>query len=296
MRLFRGATEVCAVEEAEVKRYINETTSSKTEVYNGYSLPLEAPESLEWAQKSAEYYHKQSIEQILDENGKYMSESDRNRVIQGADYIRAVEHNPDRGYTGCYSFFDGKSRMEVSAIDQQQIERSIKHETNHFASKNVEMIVPKPDRNGYYIYQAVGTRQMSWFHSNETGNNSEMISKGQGLNEGLTTMYTNKQLMELSREKGESAERQGIYSHATELCGQLEMILGEDILKEAYYGGNLQKLKETVDFLAGENGFEKLRECLDRTISSNYVERVMAMRDAQEILAKMYERGEKKAC
>lgn len=261
---------------------------------SGWNQLLETPETLEHAQLSVENYHSQSIQQILEMNGRYMSEADRSRVAQGVDSIKAVEHNPARGCTGFYLYCNGKSSMEVSAINQQQMERSTKHETNHFASKNREIIVPNPERKGYTVYQTVGTRQASWFHSNETGKDSEFTSKGRGLNEGLTTMYTNQQLMELSREKGEAAERQGVYSHATELCNQLEAIVGKDTLKEAYYGGNIQNLEKCVNSLAGDRAFETLRDCMDRTISRDYAERVEAMKEAQVILARMYEKGGQK--
>ena len=272
---------------------LNEVSIHPNETTYGMNQILEMPATLEQAQKDVESYHNQSITQILETNGKYMSESDRARVANGVDSIHAIEHNPSLGRSGSYLFSNGKSNIEVSAINQQQMERSTKHETNHFASKNREIIVPKPDKKGYTVYQTVGTRQSSWFHSNETGLDSNFTSKGRGLNEGLTTMYTNQQLTELSKEKGEAAERQGIYSHATELCNQLESRVGKDTLKEAYYGGNLQGLETRVDALAGEKGFESLRDCLDRTLSKDYSERVQAMKEAQTIMAKMYEGGRK---
>lgn len=272
-----------------------EITTQSHEVPHGKSQILETPASLEQTQKDVESYHQQSIEQILALNGKYMSEEDRARVAGGSDKPRAIESDPNRGRNGGYLLYKGRSSIEVSAMDQQQMERTTKHETNHFASKNREMLVPEPDKKGYTVYQTVGTRSSSWFHSDETGENYNFTTKGRGLNEGLTTLYTNQQLTELSKEKGEAAERQQIYAHATELCSQLEDIVGQDTLKEAYYGGNLQALQEKVDALAGEKGYEALQDCLDRTLSKDPAERVEAMKKAQNILAKMYEKGETKA-
>ena len=262
------------------------------------AAPLElpsssAPETMETAQKMVEDFHLQSIEQIINENGKFMSEEDIVRIYSGVDNIEAVEFVPQKGYTGCYMYSNGMSSIEVSVIDEQQMERSVKHETNHFASKNSEIIVPDPERNGYTVYKTVGTRETKSFHSFDTGTITEFTSKGEGLNEGLTTMYTNRQLTELSTEKGRSAERQEIYAHATELCKQLESIVGEDTLKEAYYGGNIDALKIKVDSLAGEGGYEDLRECLDRTVSDDYIERVEGMIDAQRIMERMYENARK---
>lgn len=283
-----ASTENVSVSSSEIIIQSNETT-------HGMNQILETADTLEQAQKDVESYHQQSIEQILEINGKYMSETDRARVSNGVDSIQAIQHNPNSGRTGGYLLHNGKSSIEVSAINQQQMERSAKHETNHFASKNREIIVPEPEKKGYTVYQTVGTRQSSWFHSNETGENYNFTSKGRGLNEGLTTMYTNQQLTELSKEKGEAAERQQIYSHATELCNQLESIVGKDALKEAYYGGNMRGLETKVDSLAGEKGFEALRDCFDRTLSKDPGERVQAMKEAQTILAKMYDEGGRKA-
>lgn len=281
-----GTEVVAASSTTEISIYSNETT-------HGMNQILETPQTIEQSQKSVEAFHTQSITQILENNGKYMSEADRARVTQGANSVKAVAYNG--GATGRYGFNNGKSSIQVSAINPTQMERSTKHETNHFASKNMEIIVPEPDKQGYTVYNTVGTRQSSYFHSNTTGENFNYTEKGRGLNEGLTTMYTNQQLTELSAEKGKAADQQAIYSHATELCTQLESIVGKDALKEAYYGGNLQGLEAKVDALAGEKGYESLRDCLDRTLSKDYAERVEAMRDAQTILAKMYEEGGKKA-
>lgn len=293
-----GHTE--AGEEAEHNNFEGTAVSSKTEIsinpnettYSMNSI-IETPVSLELgkAQKSVEGYHEQSIAQILESNGKYISESDKARIANGIDSLKAIEHNSSLGRTGGYHFSSSNSAILVSAINETQLERSTKHETNHFASYNREIIVPDPKKGGYMVYNTVGTRQSSWFHSARTGENSGYTEKGRGMNEGLTTLYTNQQLTELSKEKGAAAEREQIYSHAVELCGQIEEIIGKDFLKEAYYGGNLQGLEARINELAGDKEYEHLRDCLDKTISRDYGERMAAMREAQEILAKMNERS-----
>lgn len=102
---------------------------------------------------------------------------------------------------------------------------------------------------------------------------------------------TNRQLTEISTEKGKEAEQQQIYGHAVDLTASLEDIVGENALKDAYFGGNMQGLETKVDSLVGPNEFGHLRDCLDRSISDNYAERVVATREAQEILARMAERN-----
>lgn len=245
--------------------------------------------TLEQAQMSVEHFHNESIKQILDMNGQYISEADRGRIIDGVNYIKVVEHNPNSGRSGAFRTMNGKSSIEVSALSKEQMERTTKHETNHFASKNREIIVPMPEKGGHMVYQTVGMRHTSWFHNNATGENSGFETKGRGLNEGMTTMYTNEQLSALSKEKGEAAEREGVYSHATEVCKQLQEIMGKETLGEAYYGGETMALQEKIDAMGGKGTFEKFQSSMDKTISKDYTERVQGMREAQEILAKLDE-------
>lgn len=256
---------------------------------HGMNQILETPETLEQAQISVEHFHNQSIAQILDMNGKYISEADRGRIEDGVNSIKAVEHNPNSGRSGAFRTLNGKSSIEVSALSKDQMERTTKHETNHFASKNREIIVPMPDKGGHMVYQTVGMRHTSWFHNNATGENSGFETKGGGLNEGMTTMYTNEQLSALSKEKGEAAEREGVYSHATEVCKQLQETMGKDALGDAYYGGKTMALQEKMDAIGGKGTFEQFQSSMDKTISKDYAERVQGMKEAQAILAKLDE-------
>lgn len=256
---------------------------------HGMKQTVETPATLEQAQASAEHFHSQSITQILDMNGKYISEADRERIEGGVNSIRAVEYSPNSGRSGAFHTMNGKSSIEVAVLSEAQMERTTKHETNHFASKNREIIVPMPDKGGYMVYQTVGMRHTSWFHNNTTGENSGFETQGRGLNEGMTTMYTNEQLSALSKEKGEAAEREAVYSHATDVCRQLQETMGKDALGDAYYGGKTMDLKEKMDAVGGKGTFEHFQSSMDKTISKDYAERVQGMKEAQEILAKLDE-------
>ena len=103
---------------------------------------------------------------------------------------------------------------------------TIKHNTNMKEKNTI------PNKGGHMVYQTVGMRHTSWFHNNTTGENFGFKTKGRGLNEGMTTMYTNEQLSALSKKKGEVAEREGVYSHATEVCKQLRETMGKVALGE----------------------------------------------------------------
>lgn len=248
---------------------------------------LEHANDLEHAQKSVEKYHREAIDRILETNGKYFNEADRQRVENGVDKIEAVKDDPDSGHTGLYSA--GNHRIEVSAISEAQMERSTIHETNHFASHHSENIVPIPCTEKYVMTDSVGFRTSSWIYNAETQTSSELETKGRGFNEGVTTMFTNEQLYSISNEKGLAAEREGIYCRSTELCKQLESIVGKDVIAESYYGGS-DSLEKEIDSLGGRGTFEAFRESLDKTISADYHERIQGTREAQDVLAKLYDK------
>lgn len=292
-----GANEVVTSNESNGSTEIGSTKeSSESEIAinpeqtsHGMNQILETPTTFEQAQISVEHFYNQSIAQILDMNGKCFSEADRGRIEDGVNSIKAVEHNPNSGRSGAFRTMNGKSSIEVSVLSKEQMERTTKHETNHFASKNREIIVPMPDKGGHMVYQTVGMRHTSWFHNNTTGENYGFETKGRGLNEGMTTMYTNEQLSALSKEKGEAAEREGVYSHATEVCKQLQETMGKDALGDAYYGGKTIALQEKMDVMGGKGTFEQFQSSMDKTISKDYAERVQGMKEAQAILAKLDE-------
>jgi hypothetical protein len=263
----------------------HETTTVRNQI-------LKMPETteLERAQAQIEAVHETTIRHVLEKEGNFISAQDRARIEAGLTKIEAVEGNNNSKTTGGYHYDNNSSSIYVYSLNEAQRERTTIHETKHFTSHNREIIIPMPDKGGYKVCNTIGTRQASYFHSTETGENSDYTECGRGLNEGLTTMYTNRYLTELSPEKGKVAEQQQIYGHATDLAIELENIMGKDTLKEAYYGGDIQKLESMVNSLAGEKEFAHLRECFDRVISDNYTERVAAMREAQEILAKTAER------
>ena len=283
-------TEMSSTTETVSSTESRETGGSVNEVVS--SGPVQETTSTAAAQAHIEQTHQDALTSILSENGKYMSVQDQSRINEGVSSLRIVESG-NRNVTGSYRYESGKSHIEIANQNEHQRERSTIHETFHFTSRNREIIVPDPERNGYTVYKTVGTRQSSWFHNNRTGELSNYSERGRGMNEGLTTMYTNRELAKTSPERAEEAQRQMIYSHAEELCTSLEKQVGEDALKEAYFGGDTRSLETQVNTLAGEQEYAHLRDCLDRSISKDYAERVEATKEAQEILARMAENKER---
>lgn len=258
----------------------------------GTNQILETPSSMEQAQQSVENYHQQSLGQIMEMNGQFIPDSQKERIGNGVQDIKAVEYNPESRVTGSFTFHNNKSSIRVSNINETQLERTTKHETNHFTSFNREIIVP--GEKGYTVYKTSGVRHASYFHPTH-GQEIPISSKNRGMNEGITTMYTNQQLEAIDPAKATEAARQNGYAHATELSQELESIVGKETIAQAYYGGNIAVLEGKVNELAGEKGFENLSRCIDTvTYSKDYAERMTAMREAQDILATMSERQGKK--
>lgn len=271
---------------------ISEFSINPSSTTEGTNQILETPMSLEQAQQSVENHHHQSLGQIMEMNGQFIPDSQKERIGNGAQDIKAVEYNPGSRVTGSFSFHNNKSSIRVSNINETQLERTTKHETNHFASFNREIIVP--GEKGYTVHKTSGVRQSSYFHPSQ-GQEVPISSKNRGMNEGITTMYTNQQLEAMDPAKAAEAARQTGYAHATELSQELENIVGKETIAQAYYGGNISSLESKVNELGGEKAFENLSRCMDKvTYTTDPSERMSAMREAQDILATMSERQGKK--
>ena len=259
---------------------LNNTTVGRNQI-------LETPIKYDETQNNVETFHEESLKQIMELNEKYMPESSIERINNGVDSIKTENYNGN-SKLGSFSFNKGKSQIEVVNKNVSQLERTTRHETHHFSSLNREIIVP--GKGGYTVHKTSGVRQLSWFHNNETGEKTYISEKNRGLNEGITTMYTNRQLEAVSTEKAQQAARETGYQQSTEICQQLEQIVGKDAVASAYYGGDIKGLEKKVDELGGEKSFENLSKCAEKvTYSKDKGERINAMKEAQEILARMEE-------
>lgn len=294
-----GAAEEVGTEMGQGMSLENTSVSTNSEfsvnssfTNQGTNQILETPTSMEQAQQSVENYHQQSLGQIMEMNGQFIPDSQKERIGHGVQDIKAVEYNPESRVTGSFTFHNNQNSIRVSNINEAQMERTTKHETNHFTSFNHEIIVP--GEKGYTVYKTSGVRQASYFHPTQ-GQEVPISSKNRGLNEGITTMYTNQQLEAIDPAKATEAARQNGYAHATELSQELESLVGKEAIAQAYYGGNIVGLERKVNELGGEKAFENLSRCMDTvTYSKDYAERMSAMREAQDILATMSERQGKK--
>lgn len=75
----------------------------------------------------------------------------------------------------------------------------------------------------------------------------------------------------------------------TSLSRQLEVILGEELLKEAYYGGKCEELKLKMNHEFGEDSYNQLLECMDKVLSPKLLNRTKAMKQAHVIMSKKFQ-------
>ena len=253
------------------------------------TLPEELLTQDEMDLLNAKKFHQQSVNQILATNGEFFSEANRERFENNTDVLTVVPFNPDTGLFGSTEFRDGKNYITVTKKDMEQMERTIKHETNHAASYHAESVTLKPESDTAVYKQTVGFRNTTRIQSISKGEVLDVQTTGRGLNEGTTTMFTNAQLSELSPEKGEAAQREAIYSATTELCQQLQDIVGKEPIAKSYYGAEPKALETAMDRLGGEGTFEAFQKSLDQTMTSDRVKAIQGMQEAQELLAKLSE-------
>lgn len=276
-------------DEVEENEHFQEIDENKTSIENFWFKNNEIEEklSIDEAQKYVEEVYERSLQQIVEMNDTYLPMESKERIYDGIDSIEAVKYDPSNVTIGSFTYHNGLCCIEICNINKEQMERTIQHETNHFVSYNKEL--QNPVEEGIKFHKISGIHK-SEFLTDEKGRIIEFKDEHRGFNEGITQMYTNRQLEMLEKKKGENALRQNGYQMATELSVQLERIVGEEMVAKAYYGGNMSGLENRINELAGVGAFERLSKDMDKvTYSRDFVARIEAMRDAQELLADISE-------
>lgn len=235
-----------------------------------------------------------ALEQILGENGKYMSDATRDRAA-GSCVIGACV--PTGNELGVYRSdgLGGVPTIEIMTRDPEIIHSTVQHEMNHRTANESHIVVP--DQYGHTIYLNSGFYHSGFYHSNITGRDLEIpgfTAHGKGLDEGFTQHLVIEQITHQDAAKGEAAANENCYAAATALAAQMEAILGPDVCRSAYYGGKTGALTTEFDALAGRDGaFREFESWLDMTLSEDQAERDEAAARAMDILADLTERSGK---
>lgn len=141
-----------------------------------------------------------------------------------------------------------------------------------------------------------GVREITYRNDKVDKDHSERIrvqDANLGLNEGMTELYTLRELLRRGEEPGLSA-----YTEQVNWAAQLEQCVGEDTMAKAYFGGALDELGNKVDELLGSSGsWDQLSFMIDRYGKLSIVteesrqERKRCGHEIDETLRKLYRRS-----
>ena len=256
----------------------SEFRSCKRETCEGF--PIDKAEVV------AKETYNRAISQVIEMHGDYLPTESVDRIQQGVESLDVINPIEDSVNIGSFSYHGGRSYIVVCAIDERQVERTTQHEVNHFASFNREEVISY-DAEGdlTHIKKVSGIHNMEYWE-NPKGEITSFKDLNRGFNEGITQLYTIRQLENIDPEKGIEAARQNGYLFATELAEQVEEVVGKEVMQKAYYGGDFAALKNRLESAGGVGSFDRLSRCMDTvTYSRDYSERIWAMKEAHEILA-----------
>jgi len=86
--------------------------------------------------------------------------------------------------------------------------------------------------------------------------NDEYLELGKNMIEGTTEYFTRKET------DGRGINRSGIYDEEMSTISALADVVGDDVLEQAYFSGDVDGLKEAVDKKVGQGGFDKFQKAM----------------------------------
>ncbi|HCS73584.1 MAG TPA: hypothetical protein DIW17_06900 [Clostridiales bacterium] len=242
--------------------FLRESTEISAEVSGGkYGSEVNdylSNTELMTSQEIAEAAHCETKENMIAEHGECMSdelkdmlESDETRdkltVMSSEEYTQVFE-DVDVNVLG-HCDFEGNIYMKD--ISPEIVKHVSTHETMHLCANRENYY----SENGEYV-QVSGVREIT---TNEDG----MISdNNQGLNEGLTEMYTMREL--LNRGENNAAYLISSYSEARMWSQRMEKLAGKERVEAAYFGQDREGLRSEFNRL--NDGNEKAWESFSRDI------------------------------
>lgn len=158
----------------------------------------------------------------------------------------------------------------------KRLSHTATHETMHdlsFQKKESDSNVESDESGKSIIYNR--ERFISGIHLAETKNieiNGQIEAKkiehaNRYLNEGFTELYTIREM----QKRGENPDFDS-YSQEVGWAMQIEEAVGEEIVADAYFGGNLEELKDEFNRMSRiENAWEFINYHIDRYHTTNLV-------------------------
>lgn len=233
-RIFEDGTNLESKEHAETS-FPSETQALKS---SECSDKTNANETNISTQELAETTHDKTKQEILSEYSQYMSkehierlEDDETKnkvlVMNSETYTETFVNMPFEVVGHC----DSEGCIYIKDISPEIVEHISTHETMHLCANRENYI----DNRGTGIIES-GIRESHY-------ENGKLIADfNQGANEGLTEMYTLRNLIE--RNSLESAYSINSYSEARMWAQRLEKLIGSEKTAEAYFGGKKDALRQ----------------------------------------------------
>lgn len=210
-------------------------------------------------QELAEKTHLETKESVLREYGEAMSSAQIQRlekinttehihVIDSEEYVEKFNDVPFDVVGHC----DNKGEIYIKNLSPESVKHISAHETMHLCSFR-DVSVRKQD--GSEIRRS-GLRD---FRETPAG---EIKSYNVGINEGLTEMYTLRELNRLG--ETEAANAMKCYAEERIWAERLEMIVGEKFVEKAYFGGERTALVDEFNRLNNDvSAWQKFSKNLD---------------------------------
>lgn len=210
--------------------------------------PVEFKDEYKSSKEIADSVHLETKRDMLSEHGDVMSESqkemlesnetlDRLNVVSSEEYVARFEDVPLNVIGHC----DSEGNIYIKDISTPTVEHVSTHETMHLcADRRIET-----EANGDEVIVS-GIRETR-FH--EDGRVTDMNC---GINEGLTEMYTLRELENTGRE--EAIQETISYPETRMWAERLESLAGKENVEAAYFGDSKEGLINEFNRLNGYDG------------------------------------------
>ena len=190
-----------------------------------------------WSEKSgseiAEKAHFETKESALKEHGEIMSSSQRSmlesaktgenlHVVESEDYVARFPDVPFDVVGHC----DRNGDIYIKNISPEAVKHISTHETMHLCAYRNRI-------ENSYDGSEISTSGLRDFKETRYG---ELTSVNTGINEGVTEMYTLKELE--NRGEIEAANVMHCYAEERMWAERLEEVVGKETVEKAYFGGD----------------------------------------------------------
>jgi len=218
----------------------------------------------------ADKIHNETKQDVVKEHGEVMSAMQRQmldadetkkrlNVISSQEYIEKFEDVPFNVIGHC----DVDGNIFIKDISTPIIEHVSVHETMHLCADRQEVNAEDGTR------KIVSGLRETTFHED-----GRIIDKNERLNEGITEMYTMRELA--SHEMKDASEAIVSYPEARAWAERLEKLVGKENVEAAYFGKDKSSIEKEFNRLSGNdegawNRFSKDIEILEKSQNADEI-------------------------